>query len=255
MGEQSRKGTGFDKETQSIIGKHFAALVDHAKEKEGLTALAVYIQIYGDDNNQYKENKISSMKNGTGITAYDVMKIQAWKNLSLDWLMLGKGDPPPELQGKKENTDDDLEPGNTVRGFLSSLMCLSLAQYVYDLNLKIKTQDYFHHKFNISFSIEPINDFPDDDCPPHYWQNDSVSYLVQGLRTLASYNLFSTHCDNRGLFKLKGNKYTEILRAIPPQRYLLDYSGGIDDQTVEHFAYYNEYQDDRFKIPQNYKNY
>ncbi len=93
-----RKQTGFDKDTLDTIGKHFAALVDYAKEKEGLTASAIYKQIYDDDEISNKEDKISKMKRGESITAHDVMKIQAWKNISLDWLILGKGNPPPELQ-------------------------------------------------------------------------------------------------------------------------------------------------------------
>ncbi len=249
-----------DNEKEFDIGKIRGSIGERVKTLlspdrcEGLTNVDIYNKIYGNTGTgePSKKNKISALRRGEVSTDMEeLIRIAHAMDVSLDWLMLGKGDPPPELQGERETADDNLEPGNTVRGFLSSLMCLSLAQYVFDLNFKMKTTNYFQHEFNISFSIKSMADDESQD----YWQCDTVSYLTEGLRNLAGYNLFCIHVDDDGLFKLKGNKYSEMLRSIPQQRYLLDYRGGIDRQTVEHFAYYGEYQDDKFKIPKNYQNY
>lgn len=228
-----RKQTGFDKETLENIGKHFASLVDYARDKENLTAKEVYQQIYGDDDISNKESKISQMKIGKSITAYDVMKIQAWKNLSLDWLLLGKGNPPPELQETQERgSSDEWAASNTVRGFLTSLMCLSLAKYTRNMKIETHGHDYFYHDIHISFSFVPFDISPDDDEDDKYYsldpdgdQCDTVSYLVQGLRALSSskLRLLEMPTNDHGAHKLKIDKYDEILDSIPQNQTLDNY--------------------------------
>ena len=241
MGANNKSQKVLDEETRFMIGKSFAALVDHAKEKDGFGASAVYIQIYGDDENRYKENKISSMKKGDSITLYDVMKIQAWKNLSLDWLMLGKGDPPLELQEKKKekkkHDSNENATSDTVRGFISSLMLLSLVQYVRDFEIKLSQKwdsDYWEYFINISFTLVPFNGsgyyFDYDNNRRYYNSNyhecDSASSLVYGLCALSDPNCKLLELPNNEpiLLNAKIEKYKEILDFIPPFYGLNDYS-------------------------------
>ena len=84
----------------AIFKKNFTALVNKARER-GFTAAEAYDQIYGISggrkNRATKTGKMVALKDGD-VSISDVMKIRAWKDLSLDWLLLGKGELPPELQ-------------------------------------------------------------------------------------------------------------------------------------------------------------
>ncbi len=235
-----KKQKGFSKETLSTIAKNFALLVDHAKDNEGLPAAKVYDQIYGDEYCSNKEDKISKMKHGKTITPHDVMKIQAWKNLSLDWLVLGKGDPPPELQEKGKNNSDEKVPSDTVCGFLISLMYLSLSRYVRDFRIKMTQRrdpdewECCYHDVEISFSLIPFRgeghyyDYDDDShyYSSDYYECDTALYLDHGLRRLSSskYKLLELPNDDPTMFDAKIKKYAEILDRIPPNQLLSDYT-------------------------------
>lgn len=242
-----KKQKGFSKETLSTIAKNFALLVDHAKDNEGLPAAKVYDQIYGDEYCSNKEDKISKMKHGKTITPHDVMKIQAWKNLSLDWLVLGKGNPPPELQENGKNNSGENAPSDTVRGFLTSLMFLSLSRYVCDFRIKTNEREdpddleRYYHDVEISFSLIPFRgkglcyNYDDDS---HYYNSyhhecDTALYLDHGLRRLSSskYRLLELPNDDPTMFDVKIKKYNEILDCIPPKQLLSDYTCTQEDST------------------------
>lgn len=101
---------GLEPETLDRIKKNIMHLFPSppkgdASEK-GPTNLEIYNQIYGDTviSEASKKNKISDLRSGKGISLNDIIKIAAWKGLSLDWLILGKeptAQTPPAPQEEK----------------------------------------------------------------------------------------------------------------------------------------------------------
>ena len=152
---------------------------------------------------------------------------------SLDWLVFGKGNLPPELQkrqGKEnkpysetelereEKTDNETEPGNTVQGFLAGLSSLSLRDYVQNFKIDVHGHDYFYHDVKISFSISPLQkplDQKSHDYQPLSYQCDTVSYLINGLRDLSNPLLLSLPINDEILLSARKAKYKQILNAIP----------------------------------------
>ena len=91
------KMTGIDPETFDRIKKNISRLLTSSlgddNAKKGLTNVEIYNQIYGDRDDiqdPSKANKIAALRRGDGISLNDIIKIAAWKGLSLDWLILGK---------------------------------------------------------------------------------------------------------------------------------------------------------------------
>lgn len=228
------KTQALSEEQARIFGKNFTALVDYAKKKNGHTAAKIYDQIYGDGN-PYGNDKITKLKQGKTVTFQDVMKIQAWKDLSLDWLLLGKGDPPPELQedlGEGKSTDSEAEP-DTVHGFLLSLMYLSTCRYIYDFRVFIRTDHFVSHQVKIFFSIPSFHD-----PAPEYDQCDTVSYLTYGLQNLSVLNRTLFRLTNRDITNVqaKMTKYLEILETIPSGQRLSDYKKEMEWRIEEDYA-------------------
>ncbi len=101
------KMTGIEPETFDRIKKNISNLLpssptDDGTEK-GPTNVELYNQIYGnrDITDSAKGNKISALRRGDGISLNDIIKIAAWKGLSLDWFILGKEqttETPPTVQ-------------------------------------------------------------------------------------------------------------------------------------------------------------
>ena len=91
------KMTGIDPETFDRIKKNISRLLTSSlgddNAKKGPTNVEIYNQIYGDRDDiqdPSKANKIAALRRGDGISLNDIIKIAAWKGLSLDWLILGK---------------------------------------------------------------------------------------------------------------------------------------------------------------------
>ncbi len=232
-----------DNEKEFDIGKIRGSIGERVKTLlspdrcEGLTNVDIYNKIYGNTGTgePSKKNKISALRRGEVSTDMEeLIRIAHAMDVSLDWLMLGKGDPPPELQGNltpKTTSSDETTPADTARGFLTSLMCLSLARYVHDFKIDYSCENYYHHKINISFKFEPFESAEpyydcDDDCYyPDYYQCDTVSYLTLGFRCLSNpkYHLLDLPNDDKAYFDVKTGKYNEILDFIPSDKELSDY--------------------------------
>ncbi len=177
--------------------------------------------VFGDKSHTKAIDKWTG-KDSTTIPKIDSLALIAHSTgVSLDWLVFGKDNPPAGITRKAEDENyneeddddyDELEPGNTVRGFIGSLMHLSTWKYVRNFKIEARGHDYFYNDVNISFSIEP---FPLRHLK--YGLTDTVAYLMQGIRSLADPNFLDLPCTAGGLDE-KLDHYARILDSLPPNR-------------------------------------
>ena len=176
--------------------------------------------IYGDKSHSKTIDKWIG-KNSLSIPSIDSLaQIAHSTGVSLDWLVFGKGKPPAQdeveeedeehyNEDNEEDDEGDLEPGNTIRGFIGSLMHLSNWKYVRDFKIEAHSHDYFYHDINISFSIRP---FPNRHLK--YGITDTVACFVQGLRSLADPDFLDLPCTEAGIDE-KLDHYAKILESMP----------------------------------------
>ncbi len=255
------KMTGLDSETLDRIKKNIMHLFPSPPKgdtsEKGPTNLEIYNQIYGDTgiSEASKKNKISDLRSGKGISLNDIIKIAAWKGISLDWLILGKeptAQTPPapqesqtmaeRLQEIAEKTEKEF-PSNTVRGLLRGLMYLSFAKYIEDMKIEAHGHNYAYHNVNISFSIKPL------ERDGKLWQCDTVTYLTTGLRELSKFGLLDLPTKTPDDRALKAAAFKRILNAIPHNSYLTEYD---PRSGFEVYWCYQGYACNNLDIPEKY---
>lgn len=223
-------------EIRGAAGKRIIELLapKSPNQGDGLTNVEIYNKIYGnkDIDDASKKNKISALRRGEISKNMDeLICIAHAMNVSLDWLVFGEGDPPPELQEKEESASDKKErptqheenkvdnneeetipTEDTVDGLLWALVNLSLCDYVRDFKIEAHGHDFFYHDVKISFSI-----YPDDD-----YQSDTVSYLIDALQRFSDSQSLSLPNNDDYNYYEKLAKSGEIVRRIPPNQWLND---------------------------------
>ncbi len=185
------------------------------RDKHGCTNSEQFSQLVFGDKSHAKTIDKWTGKDSTTIPTIDSLALIAHSTgVSLDWLVFGKDNPPSELQEELGNNYIEINPRDTVRGLLATLMCLSTYACIHNFKIEAEGSKSFCEEANengvkISFSIGQFRH------PCFGFYNTPAKYLINGLKRLSDFPLLNLPNNDETLLNVKMSKYLEILNAIP----------------------------------------
>lgn len=121
---------------QDSIGKRVRKLLSPDR-CEGLTNVDIYHKIYGNTGagEPSKKNKISALRRGeVSFNMEELIRIAHAMDVSLDWLVFGKKEPPAQDAAEKKDAKEVF----TVKGFMKYVNELAKAPALNCLDIAVK---------------------------------------------------------------------------------------------------------------------